>query len=112
MRENEKGETSPIGSGFRTRTHLFTLYPTNGAFSKNAIHCPESRKQSVRKAWAIISGRTNWIVSFVQVSLRLKSSEGQLQEDWWERYHMQERWEGIPRKQGSSQKREKEQERT
>jgi hypothetical protein len=50
----------------RNWTHLFTLYPTNGAFSKNAIHCPESRKQSVRNAWAIISGRTNWMLAIYQ----------------------------------------------
>jgi len=41
------------------QTHLFTLYPTNGAFKRNASHCPESRNRRVRKAWAIISGRTN-----------------------------------------------------
>jgi hypothetical protein len=44
-------------------THLLTLYPTRGAFSKNAIHCPDNRKQRVRKAWAIISGRTNWLLA-------------------------------------------------
>lgn len=42
---------------------MLTLYPTKGAFSKNAIHCPDNRKQSVRNAWAIISGRTNWVLA-------------------------------------------------
>jgi hypothetical protein len=46
-------------------THLLTLYPTNGAFSKNASHCPESKKQRVRKACAIISGKTNWVISSI-----------------------------------------------
>lgn len=39
--------------------YLFTLYPTSGALTRNEIHCPESKKQRVKKAWASISGRTN-----------------------------------------------------
>jgi hypothetical protein len=41
------------------RTHLLTLKATSGALSRRAIHWPESRNMAVRKAWAIISGRTN-----------------------------------------------------
>jgi hypothetical protein len=40
-------------------TNLLTLYPTSGAFSKNAIHWPDSRKHKVKNAWANISGKTN-----------------------------------------------------
>jgi len=59
-------------------THLLTLYPTSGAFSKNAIHCPESRKHRVRNAWAIISGRTNWMVS--ESSTQERVMEGAMKE--------------------------------
>jgi hypothetical protein len=52
-------------------THLFTLYPTRGAFNRNAIHCPERRKQSVKKACAIISGRTNCL------SVQVNGEEGE-----------------------------------
>jgi hypothetical protein len=48
--------TRAVTSG---RTHLLTLNATSGALSRRAIHWPESRNMAVRKAWAIISGRTN-----------------------------------------------------
>lgn len=44
-----------------TKPHLFALNATNGALSRNAIHCPESRNRRVRNACAPFSGITNWV---------------------------------------------------
>jgi len=39
---------------------LLTLNATKGRFRMNAVHWPERRKSSDRKAWAMFSGNTNW----------------------------------------------------
>lgn len=39
--------------------YLLALKRTRGRLSRNAIHCPDRRKSSVRKAWATFSGNTN-----------------------------------------------------
>lgn len=47
-------------------THFLTLKATSGALRINANHCPDSRKRRVRKACAIISGNTNFDISYRQ----------------------------------------------
>jgi len=39
---------------------LLTLNASSGALRRNAVHCPETRKSVVKKAWAMFSGRTNF----------------------------------------------------
>jgi hypothetical protein len=41
-------------------SYLLTLNASSGALRRNAVHCPESRKSVVKKAWAMFSGRTNF----------------------------------------------------
>jgi hypothetical protein len=48
------GEGKDIGISY-----LFTLNASSGALRRNAIHCPETRKSIVKKAWAMFSGSTN-----------------------------------------------------
>jgi hypothetical protein len=40
-------------------SHLLTLKASSGALRRKAVHCPETRKSAVKKAWAMFSGRTN-----------------------------------------------------
>ena len=49
-------------------TYLLTLIASRGAFKRSDIHCPESKKQSVKNACAIISGSTNWSIALVQTT--------------------------------------------
>lgn len=46
--------------GAEVKLNLLILYARRGAFRRKAITWNERRKVTVRKAWAIISGRTNW----------------------------------------------------
>jgi len=48
-----------IGDIFNNTAYLLTLNANSGALRRNAVHCPESRKSVVKKAWAMFSGRTN-----------------------------------------------------
>src|SRR5882757_9347232 len=41
-------------------SYLLTLNASSGALRRNAVHCPETRKSVVKKAWAMFSGRTNF----------------------------------------------------
>lgn len=55
-----RGRSTWNGSKGTEETYLFTLNATRGALRRRAIHWKERRKRRVRKAWAPISGRTNW----------------------------------------------------
>ena len=55
-----RGKNGIIGRRWdEASTYLLALNARSGAFSRKAIHCPDTRNRKVRKAWAMFSGRTN-----------------------------------------------------
>jgi hypothetical protein len=73
--EHKKGQIEILGMTTNL-SYLLTLNASSGALRRNAVHCPETRKSVVRKAWAMFSGRTNYTQNASVLATRIGCAKG------------------------------------